>query len=42
MKIFRNKDKARKVAKGNEVVVKINGVYTIMTIDNYRKWIKQK
>ena len=42
MKIFRTRDKARKVAKGNEVVVKINGVYTIMTIDNYRIWRKQK
>lgn len=40
---FKTKYYAKKYAKGNEVVVKVDGGYTIMTADFYHNcWKKQK
>ena len=33
---------AKKAASGDEVVVKVEGGYTVMTADYYNTWKKQK
>ena len=40
--LFTSRYYAKKCAKGDEVVVKVEGGYTVMTADFYRIWRTQK
>jgi hypothetical protein len=40
--LFKTRYYAKKYAKGDEVVVKVEGGYTVMTADYYNTWKKQK
>ena len=42
MTIYKNRYQARKVATGDEMVVKVDGGYTIMAPAAYRIWRIQK
>lgn len=40
--LFKTRYYAKKYAKGDEVVVKVEGGYTVMTADYYNTWKEQK
>lgn len=42
MRIYETRYKARKEARGGEVVVKVCGGYAIMSAQDYNVWRKQK
>ena len=42
MMIYDTRYQARKAATGGEVVVKVNGGYTVMSARDYQIWRKQK
>lgn len=42
MTIYTTRYQARKAARGGEVVVKVDGGYTVMTARDYQIWRAQK
>lgn len=40
--LFKSRYYAKKYAKGNEVVVKVDGGYTVMSANYYRIWKNEK
>lgn len=42
MTIYDTRYKARKAATGDDVVVKVEGGYTVMTVRNYQIWRRQR
>lgn len=42
MKIYETRYKAKKAATGDDVVVKVEGGYTVMSASDYQVWKRQK
>lgn len=42
MEIYETRYKAKKAATGDDVVVKVEGGYTVMSASDYQIWKKQK